>query len=122
MISKLFFNNKFFKLGAILLLSVFTFNSCIKNDSKPLTALENRGKSVYMGNCIACHNQDPQLVGSVGPNISGSSLELVTARILHQSYPPGYKPKRPTGLMPALPFLESDIPAIHAYLNSFTKR
>lgn len=106
-------------LGAILLLPVLILSSCSKEESKPLTAIEQRGKSVFMANCITCHNQDPRLVGSVGPNIAGSSLELITARVMHQSYPPGYKPKRPTGLMPALPFLEKDLPAIHAYLNSF---
>ncbi|MBP9680830.1 MAG: cytochrome c [Bacteriovorax sp.] len=109
-------------LGAVCLLPVFTFLSCTQENSRPLSALENRGKSVYMGNCIACHNQDPRLIGSVGPDVAGSSLELLSARVIHQSYPPGHKPKRATGLMPALPFLKADLPALHAYLNSFSKK
>lgn len=108
-----------FILGAILWPSVLLLGSCKKEDSKVLSALELRGKGSYMANCTACHNPDPRLVGSVGPQISGSSLELVRARVLHQTYPPGYKPKRTSALMPPLPFLENDIPALHAYLNSF---
>jgi mono/diheme cytochrome c family protein len=108
-------------LGAILLLPVLLLSSCQKDDSKPLSALESRGKSVYMANCTACHNPDPRLVGSIGPDIAGSSLELITARVLHQAYPPGYTPKRKSSVMPALPFLERDLPALHAYLNSFIK-
>ncbi|MGZ3789329.1 MAG: c-type cytochrome [Bacteriovorax sp.] len=107
-------------LGAMLLLPVYFLIGCTKE--KPLSPLEQRGKSVFMTNCTACHNQNPTLAGSVGPDIAGSSLELITARVMHQSYPPGYKPKRSTGLMPALPFLQADLPALHAYLNSFAKK
>ena len=115
---------KKFILGAILLLPVLvmtTMTSCKKEDSKPLSELETRGKGLFMANCTACHNPDPRLAGSIGPEIAGSSLELITSRVLHQSYPSGYRPKRKSSLMPALPFLEHDIPALHAYLNSFTK-
>ena len=113
--------SKYFKktLGAsFLLLVLFLFSCSKKAGEKPLSALESRGKASYMSNCIACHNPDPTLAGSVGPDVANSSLELITARVLHQSYPPGYTPKRKSGLMPALPFLEGDIPALHAYLNN----
>lgn len=119
MISKI--PSKRFYLGASLLLPVLIFSACTKEE-RPLTDLEKRGKTVFVSNCIVCHNQDPRLAGSVGPDIAGSSLELVSARVMHQSYPPGYKPKRATKIMPALPFLEKDLPAVQAYLNSFTKR
>jgi hypothetical protein len=36
------------------------------------------------------------------------------------SYPPNYVPKRKSKSMIALPQLEKEIPAIHAYLNSNT--
>ncbi len=107
-------------LGAILLLPVLILTSCNK-PSKPLTELESKGKAVFVANCTTCHNPDPNLAGSIGPDVAGSSLELITARVLHQSYPPSYKPKRSSSLMTALPFLEKDIPALHAYLNSFKK-
>ncbi len=98
---------------------LFLIISCNKEVTRPLTALEARGKSSYMSNCIACHNPDPRLSGSIGPDVANSSFELLSARILRKTYPPGYKPKRETAVMPALPMLENDIPAIHAYLNSF---
>ena len=119
----IFLKLKSFKnmMGASFLLPFLFFFSCSKNESRPLTPLESQGKAAYMSVCIACHNPDPRLAGSVGPEIAGSSLELITARVLHKSYPVGYKPKRQSGLMPALPTLEKDIPALHAYLNSFNK-
>lgn len=105
---------------SILMLLLFT--SCNKKNSHPLTPIESKGKSIYMANCSACHNPDPRLPGSVGPDVAGSSMVLITTRIMHKSYPAGYKPKRNSALMPPLPFLEHDIPALHAYLNSFLKQ
>lgn len=98
---------------------LITLIACNKQtEEKPLSAQAQRGKSVFLSNCIACHNTDPSKDGSLGPAISGSSLELITARVMKASYPPGYKPKRTTTAMPELPHLEPDIPAIHAYLNN----
>jgi hypothetical protein len=61
---------------------------------------------------------NPKKAGPLGPDIAGSSLELITARVLTVSYPPGYKPKRATKAMKPLPQLREQIPALHAYLNS----
>lgn len=109
-------------VGAACLLSLVS--SCQKNNSAsaPLSPLEARGKGVYMSNCIACHHPDPSLVGSIGPAIAGSSLELIEARVLTRSYPPGYKPQRDTEVMPDFPQLKDDIPGLHAYLNSFKRK
>ena len=79
--------------------------------------LVEKGKTVYLTYCIACHNMDPHLSGSVGPDLHGSSLELVTARVLRAEYPPNYKPKRTTQQMAPFEDLKDDIPAIHAFLN-----
>jgi mono/diheme cytochrome c family protein len=79
--------------------------------------LAERGKSIYMSNCIACHNVDPSKDGSVGPAIAGSSTELVEARVMKAAYPEGYKPKRDTRVMVALPHLQKEIPALGAYLS-----
>jgi len=99
-------------------LPVFVF-SCTKEE--PLSDIAKKGKGVYMANCIACHNPNPRIAGSVGPDIAGSSEELIRARVMTKSYPPGYTPKRASHLMPELPHLEHDIPALVAYLNSFKK-
>jgi mono/diheme cytochrome c family protein len=80
----------------------------------PLVA---RGRSVYMANCIACHNPNPHKDGNVGPALQGSSEELLRARVLEIRYPPGYTPKRPTKVMPPLPHLKPEIEALHAFLN-----
>jgi len=78
--------------------------------------LAERGARVYKANCMVCHNADPSLVGSVGPEIAGSSRELIEARVLNKSYPPGYLPKRDTSLMPAMPYLQGDLDALAAFL------
>lgn len=83
-----------------------------------ISTLISRGKSVYAGNCIACHNPDPKLAGTVGPEIYGSSIELLEARLLKGAYPEGYKPKRPGAGMPVFPHLAGDISALHAFLNA----
>jgi len=105
--------------GAVLILLPFLF-SCAKEESN-LSPLQERGRLVYNTNCISCHNTDPSKPGSIGPEVAGSSLELLQARALHQTYPKHYKPKRETRLMPALPFVEKDLPALHAYLNLVRK-
>lgn len=117
---------KYFKnLGECLtlpLIIILILSSC-KNATQdhPLTALEAQGKAVYMSTCIACHNPNPKLPGSVGPDIAFSSLELIRARVTKAQYPEGYKPKRSSHIMPAFPQYEKDVEAIHAYLNSFSK-
>ncbi len=77
-----------------------------------------RGRSVYAATCSACHGPDPRQAGSLGPEISDASRELIEVRVLRAEYPPGYTPKRDSTLMIAMPHLESEIDALVAYLES----
>lgn len=79
-------------------------------------ALARRGRAVYSTNCIACHHPDPALDGGIGPAIAGSSFALIEARVMRNTYPEGYKPKRETRAMIALPYLAKDLAALAAYL------
>ena len=91
-----------------------------KNAAQEKTAAAgdpNRGRAIYLANCAACHNPDPSKDGSLGPAIKGASRELIEARVLKATYPPGYTPKRNTKAMPAQPYLESSIPDLTAFLN-----
>lgn len=118
-----FLQNKKIFWGVLLVLPFFYLSSCSKKEeTASLTPLQERGKIVYQTNCISCHNADPTIAGSLGPDVAGSSLELITARVMKQSYPEGYTPKRSSHLMPLLPYVQKDIPALHAYLNSFSKK
>jgi mono/diheme cytochrome c family protein len=72
---------------------------------------------MYLAQCIQCHNVDPALDGPVGPAVKGASPALLEAKILRGEYPPGYKPKRTTRVMPPQPPLAPDIPALAAYLK-----
>ena len=91
---------------------------CSKNsdkESKPVSD-RDRGRAVYVANCVACHNSDPAKDGPIGPAIKGSPRELIEARVLRAGYPPNYKPKRQTKVMPQFPFLATEIPYLTAYL------
>lgn len=78
--------------------------------------LAKQGRQIYLSSCIACHNADPTKDGALGPAVSGSSRELIEARVMRGEYPEGYVPKRETAVMIAMPFLEKQIPVLAAYL------
>lgn len=80
--------------------------------------LAGRGKIVYEANCITCHSRNPKTSGPLGPDVYGSSKELLTARVVYGNYPEGYKPKRESHLMRALPHLQPEINALYEYLNN----
>ena len=76
-----------------------------------------KGKQVYMTTCIVCHNSDPSKDGALGPALKGSSQALIEARVMKAAYPPGYKPKRSTVIMPPYPHLKANIADLAAFLN-----
>jgi mono/diheme cytochrome c family protein len=76
-----------------------------------------RGRAVYVANCVACHNSDPSKDGPIGPALKGSPKELIEYRVLRTEYPPGYQPKRNTKIMPTFPFLKTEIPYLAVYLR-----
>ena len=100
------------RLGVLLFLAAGLASAAACGES----TLADQGRRVYTQNCAVCHNTDPTLPGPVGPEIAGSSLALLEARVLRGAYPPGYAPKRTTQQMVAMPFLEKDLPALAAYL------
>lgn len=111
-------NHKLWIKGAFVALVFFV--GCTKKASGPLTGdeLVQRGRLIYSTNCTSCHNSDPKRAGSIGPDVFGASLELLELRVSKAQYPQGYKPKRETSAMPALPQLAIEVPALHAYLNA----
>jgi mono/diheme cytochrome c family protein len=76
-----------------------------------------KGRQVWLGQCAACHNQDPTKAGAIGPAVKGSSRDLLEARVLRGAYPPGYAPKRDTKVMLARPDLAPVIGDLAAYLD-----
>ena len=96
------------------LLACLAWAGACNGDTDPVA----RGESVYRANCTICHALDPARDGTVGPAVAGASAELLEARIVRAEYPPGYRPKRETRLMPPLPFLAAEVPALAAYLNA----
>jgi mono/diheme cytochrome c family protein len=82
-----------------------------------LSPAAERGRQSYLAHCVACHNTDPAQAGPVGPPLKGSPRELLEAKVLNGSYPPGYTPKRPTKVMVPIPAVAPEIPALAEYLR-----
>ena len=76
-----------------------------------------KGKVVYYANCTSCHNYNPKKAGSIGPDIYGSSIELLKNKVLYGKYPKNYQAKRIRGVMPLYPHLNKQISNLHAFLN-----
>lgn len=86
----------------------------------------DKGRRLYLSNCIQCHNKDPNVRGSIGPEMVDAPLDVMTAKVMTGKYPEalpaGFVPKRKTKLMRPIPKLKNDIPAIHAYVQSLKKK
>jgi mono/diheme cytochrome c family protein len=86
-------------------------------EQPPLSPSAERGRQVFLAQCVSCHGPDPAQAGPLGPALKGSSKALLEAKVLNGAYPPGYAPKRTTTVMPPLPALAADIPALADYLR-----
>ena len=86
----------------------------------------DRGRRLYLSNCIQCHNRDPNLNGSIGPVMVDAPLSVMTSMVMTGKYPEvlpeGFVPKRKTSAMRKITKLAKDIPAIHAYVQSVKKK
>ncbi len=98
-------------LGSLLLFAA----AC--GEPQELSEAAQRGRAVWVANCTACHASDPAKAGALGPDVAGSSRELLELRVVRGEYPPGYTPKRSTTAMVALPHLADSIDDLYAFLN-----
>lgn len=97
---------------------------------RPLTTVDAaalaRGAKVYKSNCVRCHNADPNLKGSIGPQQVDAPFEVFVSMIMQGKYPDplpkGYVPKRKSNGMAALKKLQPDIPYIYAWVQSVKKK
>jgi mono/diheme cytochrome c family protein len=99
---------------ALWLLGALALAACGREALSPEA---ERGRQVYVSQCTSCHAFDPSQAGPVGPEIKGVPREVLEAKVVKGSYPPGYTPKRPTAVMPPQAHLAPDIPALAAYLK-----
>jgi mono/diheme cytochrome c family protein len=88
-----------------------------KAAAPPAGGDSERGRQVYQAYCTSCHSPDPAQDGPVGPAVKGASRELLDARVVQGTYPPGYRPKRPSAVMQPLPQLAPEIPNLAAFLR-----
>ena len=100
--------------GLLALAAALALAGC---GQEKLSPEAERGRTVYNSQCTACHSFDPSQPGAVGPEVKGSSRDLLEAKVVRGTYPPGYKPKRSTSVMPPQAQVAPDIPALSAYLK-----
>ena len=77
-----------------------------------------KGRMVYFANCVSCHNNNTKKPGSIGPEVYGVPIDVLTQKIISGKYPENYSPKRKTKIMPLMPHLNKDISNLHAFINS----
>jgi mono/diheme cytochrome c family protein len=82
-----------------------------------LSPSAERGRQVYLAQCTACHHTDPGQPGAIGPPVKGASRELLEAKVIQGTYPPGYAPKRPTKVMAPMPQVAPELAALADYLR-----
>jgi mono/diheme cytochrome c family protein len=101
-------------LGAVLLLA-----ACGEQNQAAVPGLgdPNLGRQVFLAQCSVCHGGDPAQRGPMGPPIKGSSRELLEARVVRGSYPPGYTPKVATSVMQPIPQAAPHVGDLAAYLR-----
>ena len=88
------------------------------NKTVALTTDIEKGRMVYFANCVSCHNNNPKKPGSIGPEVYGVSIDVLTKKIVSGKYPENYRPKRTSKIMPSMPYLNKEISNLHAFINS----
>tara|TARA_B100002049_G_scaffold165520_1_gene124203 strand:+ start:150 stop:575 length:426 start_codon:yes stop_codon:yes gene_type:complete len=88
------------------------------NNTVALTTDIEKGRMVYFANCVSCHNNNPKKPGSIGPEVYGASIDVLTQKIVFGKYPENYRPKRTSKIMPLMPHLNKEISNLHAFINS----
>lgn len=101
----------------ILLMVFLTGCSLEVEFANTSTSTVSKGKSVYQAHCTGCHNTNPKLQGAIGPDLYGSSRELLEKKVIFGLYPNNYKPKRQSNIMPQFPYLKDYLSEIERYLN-----
>jgi mono/diheme cytochrome c family protein len=104
-------------LALTALLAVASVLAACSEEPSSTGPSAERGRQVYLAQCISCHNANPALAGPLGPPMKGASRELLEAKVLKGTYPAGYTPKRPTNLMPPVPSLAPEIANLAAFLK-----
>ncbi|HXH74746.1 MAG TPA: cytochrome c [Bacteriovoracaceae bacterium] len=86
----------------------------------------DKGRRLYLSKCIQCHNKDPNIKGSLGPELVDAPLEVMKYKVKTGRYPDvlpkGFIPKRKTKAMRPLPALEKDVPVIYAWIQSVNRK
>jgi mono/diheme cytochrome c family protein len=108
------------------LLALFSLLFSVQVTAQTDAAAIATGKRLYLSNCIQCHNKDPNIKGSIGPEMIDAPLSVMTAKVMTGKYPEvlpaGFIPKRKSKAMKAIPKLKDDIPKIWAFVQSVKKK
>ncbi len=101
---------------AVVVMAV-ALGGCSDPPSGSTNPAAERGRQIYLAQCVSCHGPDPASAGPIGPPIKGTPPEVIESKVVRGTYPPGYKPKRPTAAMPPIAALAPDVPALVEFLK-----
>ncbi len=117
------------KLFGGLIAPLFFSSLLHAKDPSPLVSnalMIEKGRKLYVANCLRCHNKDPNIKGSIGPEVVDAPYDVMYSKVMTGKYPDplpkGFIPKRKSRAMQPLPRLKNDIPAIWAYVQSLKKK
>jgi len=117
------------KLFGGLIAPLFFSSLLYAKDPTPLVSnalMIEKGRKLYVANCLRCHNKDPNIKGSIGPEVVDAPYDVMYSKVMTGKYPDplpkGFIPKRKSRVMQPLPRLKNDIPAIWAYVQSVKKK
>lgn len=74
---------------------------------------------MYERNCTKCHNVNPSLAGTTGPELVTTPERVYKVKIVHGSYPSGYKAKRRSKAMPKFKLYDWQIKSLYWYIQFF---
>jgi mono/diheme cytochrome c family protein len=77
------------------------------------------GRTLYLQNCVKCHNANPNHAGSIGPDLVSTPRDVLKSKVVNGTYPENYEPKRKSKIMPKFPKLVNSIESLHLYIQSF---
>jgi mono/diheme cytochrome c family protein len=119
----------FYKILGAFVGPLFFSSFLHANDPAPgsqHSLIVERGRKLYVANCLRCHNKDPNIKGSIGPEVVDAPYEVMYSKVMTGKYPDplpkGFIPKRKSRAMQPLPKLKNDIPALWAYVQSVKKK
>lgn len=106
----------------IAFFTVASFNATPAVTKIPTNEVQHlEGQKIYKMTCAKCHNLNPHIKGSIGPDLYTTPREVFHTKVVTGTYPKDYTPKRKTRTMPRFKHLTTKVDLIYDYIQSIKK-